>query len=83
MSNFWYRVRRRRCSISTSVTKLDFKVPRGFCSAFANSATAAGKSWIICRRIPRFLRIFSRDSYAANVQKELLFLVEIIAVRDN
>ena len=42
--------------------------------AFVNSASVVDKSWIICRRISRFLQISLRDSYAAGVKKEWLFL---------
>ena len=70
MSDFWYRIRRRRCSIRIALTK-----STRFLLAFVNSssATVFEKSLIICRKISRFLQIALRDSCAASVKKERLF----------
>ena len=72
MSDFWYRVRRGRCSISIALTKVDFNI-------HAVSACIC-KQCKGCRKkldhLPQNLKVFTNflsDSYAASVKKERLF----------
>ena len=72
MSDFWYRIRRRRCSIRIALTK-STRFLRMLAFVNSSSATVFEKSLIICRKISRFLQIALRDSCAASVKKERLF----------
>ena len=78
MSDFWYRVRRGRCSISIALMK-----STRFLLAFVNSATVDKKSWIICRSLKVFKDFFKRKSHYKREEKVIFFSVERIAARNN
>ena len=78
MSDFWYRVRRGRCSISIALMK-----STRFLLAFVNSATVDKKSWIICRSLKVFKDFFKRKSHYKRGERVIFFSVERKAARNN
>ena len=72
MSDFWYGVRRGRCSISIALTKLDFNV-HAVSACIRKQCHGRRKELDYCNRISRISWISIRDSYAASVKKERLF----------
>ena len=70
MSDFWYRIRRGRCSISIALAKLDFNV-------HAVSACICKRCYSRRKKLEPldqgFYRFLLADCYAASVKKEQLF----------
>ena len=69
MSDFWYRVRKGRCSISIALMK-----STRFLLAFVNSATVDEKSWITCRSLKVFTDFFKRKSHCKREERVIFFL---------
>ena len=79
MSDFLDRVRRRRCSISITLTKLDFNV-HAVSACICKQYHGRRKKLDYLPRISRFQQISLRGSYAASA---ILFSVERIVARNN
>ena len=79
MSDFLDRVRRRRCSISITLTKLDFNV-HAVSACICKQYHGRRKKLDNLPRISRFQQISLRGSYAASA---ILFSVERIVARNN
>ena len=79
MSDFLDRVRRRRCSISITLTKLDFNV-HAVSACICKQYHGRRRKLDHLPRISRFQQISLRGSYAASA---ILFSVERIVARNN